>query len=75
MKCQIVTCQREAERSFGDVKICATHFRVFTIGEFGERAHPKWDRSRAQSALIEQDGLTSEVAAKRVEDFFGPEPE
>ncbi len=55
----------------GDKDICLTHHRIFTTGEFGERAIPPWTRERALDALINQDGLDAGSAAKRVNKHFG----
>ena len=55
----------------GDKDICLTHYRIFTIGEFGQRAKPPWTRERALDALINQDGLDGDAAAKRINEHFG----
>ncbi len=76
--CQVVSepkCGRPAQvvwqTPVGDLDICLTHYRIFTIGEFGERAIPPWTRERALDALINQDGLDACSAAKRVNKHFG----
>jgi hypothetical protein len=75
--CQVVSdrCTRPAQVEWqlptGNVDICLTHYRIFTIGEFGEKENPPWTPERALSALINQDGLDPEVASKRVNKHFG----
>lgn len=70
-RCNIVGCERPQQFVFGDLNVCATHFRIFTVGELGEKATPPWTKERALDALINQDGLEPDVAAKRVERHFG----
>ena len=71
MKCEIVGCLHSAQFMLAGINICSTHFRLFIVGEFGERADPSWTRERALSALINMDGLSPEVAEARVNKHFG----
>jgi hypothetical protein len=72
--CQIVPCQRLAQYNFGELKVCGTHWRIFTVGEFGDRAKPPWTRDEARKALIEQDGLDAVEAEKRIAQWFDRRP-
>ena len=74
--CQVgPRCGRLAQVVFqtpdGDRDICLTHHRIFTTGEFGQKAIPPWTREQALDALINQDGLAADAAAKRVNEHFG----
>jgi len=78
MLCQVVSepkCGRPAQvlwqSPVGEIHICLTHHRIFTIGEFGERANPPWTKERALDALLNQDGLKTEDATKLVNAQFG----
>jgi hypothetical protein len=78
--CKVLTeprCNRRATIVWppspdGEANTCLTHFRFFTIGEFGEKAIPPWTREQAMEAL-KGDGLAPEIAEERVNDHFRPE--
>jgi hypothetical protein len=78
-KCQVISepkCGRPAQAEWQlspdcHVMICLTHFRHFTIGEFGQRNIPPWSREQALHTLINQDGFDPETAAKRVNKHVG----
>jgi len=68
-KCQSLGCTRPAERQLGTLNLCATHFRHRVWGEFGEKLNPPWTKEQALAALINQDGMEPEAAAKRINEF------
>ena len=74
MKCENLLCQRQASMPWDGKQICQTCHRKIHYGEFGEKLNPPWTREQCYDALVNQDGLSSEEAKRKVGEHFGDEP-
>lgn len=68
-KCEIASCPRAPQFNLAGIKVGGTHFRIFVVGEFGERADPPFSRERMLEVLV-ADGVDRDEAEKPIEQHF-----